>query len=74
MTQTPEQIAASLTPAQVRALFQWNNRREILSACPYDIQSSLAELGLIARVRPMLTQATELGRAVLAALDNEATP
>jgi hypothetical protein len=66
---TPEQIAASLTDAQVRALLQWHNRKEILSACPYDVQQSLAEFGLIERVMPMLTQATPLGRAVLAVLD-----
>ena len=66
---TPTEIATKLTPAQVDAMYLWNNRREILSVCPYDVQSHLTELGLVERTRPMLTQATPLGRAVLAELD-----
>lgn len=66
---TPAEIAAKLTPAQVRALRQWEGRREILSACPYIDQEFLMLNGMVKRVRPMLTQITPLGQAVLAVLD-----
>lgn len=64
----PVDIAGSLTNPQAVALEQWRNQREILSACPYDIQLQLMELGLIERSRPMLTQSTKLGRDVLATM------
>ena len=67
---TPEQIAASLTPAQVRALAVYMDGRDFPSATVgFSLTSQLLRLDLLENGPGMTERITPLGLAVLAALD-----